>query len=103
MAWKIGQQVVCIDGDFPPEYDNDFIPIEKEIYTIRDVGFFHFNAPISPSLGFLLCEIVNISRNWKKDGIREQMFSVHRFRPLLNISVFDKILAEVNDKEKTHA
>ena len=103
MNLRIGQKVVCIDGDFMParQKGQDNIPVLNGIYHIRALQpvLFGLGRYSGPQMTALLVEIVNDQQMWI-EGFCEAGFAVARFRPVVerkietDISVFTAMLKE---------
>lgn len=94
MTFRVGQKVVCVDGSDHASYECEgtIMPIEKQIYTIRE-------TIIGPRCGtqhVRLVEILNTSRLTVEDGYGEPWFRCSRFRAIVerktDISVFTSML-----------
>lgn len=99
MVWRIGQKVVSL-VDFPNTLALGFsAPVKNGVYTIRTVDW---DGSLT---GLRFEEVVNtpcLCRNAQGTLTCEINFLDVKFRPLVeseaNISVFTKILDEVNSK-----
>lgn len=93
---RIGQMVVCVDGDFRGVHPLDKtlcqFPARGRIYTIRG-----FLVRPDDGLGLLLEEIVNPA-DYYSDGYGEPAFFAYRFRPVkeTNIEIFRKLVAPID-------
>lgn len=104
--YKIGDQVVFKDDytELAKRRMNrvgDIIPIVNCIYTVRDIHTPDYTG--QPYGGFLLREIVNKARYWRKrDGGKEYGepgYKIARFRPVkrTDISCFTSILTKKSE------
>jgi hypothetical protein len=94
--WFVGMKVVCVIGP-RPRCMWEILPTRGHIYTIRDIRL-HSGGWVD----FLLDEIVNRPFHYL-EGFCEAHFRARRFRPVVSpradISVFERILADVNARE----
>ena len=92
-----GQKVVCVETWTPSNGNGDKGPVKDQIYTIRHIKYDEFWKQIS----IALVEIKNTPRPYpgdpaRKYGLTEQYFKHTRFRPLTDISIFEKMLDTTN-------
>ena len=90
MAFRVGQEVVCIfDGFWGLNMFGEIMPVKNQTYTIREIvidddgdSCFRFN------------EIINRVHRYKQ-GVVECSFWSARFRPIVktDISIFTAMLA----------
>ena len=93
---KVGQEVVCIDGEFMPPQISLIPnrPKEDKIYTIRDI----FTTRMGRALH--LEEITNPQLEHPSGlGTFEPSFAIERFRPLIE----DEVEATVEEVEEMFA
>jgi hypothetical protein len=88
---QAGQQVVCVDDQFPKPLANYYsnLPVKDKTYTIRAVFVGRrLMHPIAGAddgeIGVLLRELVNATDPRSKHG-QELGFKSERFRPLLQL------------------
>lgn len=83
--FKVGQKVVCVDTDIHQELEKPGLVYNREldglvknkIYTIRDIGFSHFeNYPV------VWLEEIRRPRPHRHAGFPEAPYWAGRFRPL---------------------
>lgn len=94
MSFKVGQKVVCIDGNFSmhPHINNHYqaLPIENQIYTVRAV------RPMGAEGGILLEELVNAPIYFELyQGKLEPAFNPKRF---VSLEEFEESLEEVAEE-----
>lgn len=89
---KVGQKVVCIDGQFNATY-GEVVPVNGELYTVREV--FQTQDFLVP-VAVRLVEIVNDPRNYCF-GWMECGFDARQFRVV--DSSFGEEVAEKIEKE----
>jgi hypothetical protein len=86
--FHIGQRVVCIDaGPQRFGYSHEVVPKEGQAYTIRAI------LPGEEGACLLLDEIRNKPAQYLQ-GLAELKFAARRFRPLTDISLFEKMRTE---------
>ena|ERR1041384_7187080 len=76
--FKVGQKVVCVSSLERDEFDFEygvFHPVKNEMYTIRRI------CEDASGIAFGLEEIINPILQYE-DGIDEQLYYSHHFRPL---------------------
>lgn len=86
----IGQKVVCVDDNFPPEIAKfyDHLPVKDTVYVIRDVTL-GVNVRGEPGeVCLTLIGLVNPCSN--KPPYPERGFSAERFRPLKDERIEEK-------------
>ena len=96
MTFHVGQQVVCVNGQFSPRpYWRSTVrtfPQLHSIYTIRDI------CTAGDLVGLYFHEILN-PRAWFGPEFVEPAFNSRNFRPVkrTSIEVFERLLAPTDD------
>lgn len=91
MAFRIGQQVVCVDDTFSRRWVDEpgtpNLPKKGAVYHVRATFNWEFLNGYNPAL--LLVELVNPQYGWRLPFGRvicEHPFAARRFRPLIEKS-----------------
>lgn len=94
MTFHVGQRVVCIDASRMVAHHCERLPVQGEVYTIRDI----IEWPGGTGLQFH--EIVNSPKRYP-EGFIECDFVARRFRPVktTSISIFTQMLFPVSKDE----
>lgn len=82
MTFRVGQKVVCIDGNIGGGCGLETFPIKGMVYTVRAVRWSDWHQ----SEQLRLVEIENEPRRYH-DGVFECGFNSQRFRPVKTTSI----------------
>jgi hypothetical protein len=97
----MGQKVVCVKAPKARRaYKKEIIPVEKEVYTVRDIICY------GDKISIRLEEIINDVGMYVFNGhhiATECSFNHNLFKPLTDISIFHKIVSEVKNREHEYA
>ena len=107
MTFRVGQKVVCIDGDFSSYWSVvKHLPEKGRVYTVRALTECTF-GPFKDVPCILLQEIRNPVQLWSNGRVFECPFTAKRFRPVVerktDISFAHEILRKVSRNNRVRA